>query len=138
MTWDIETDADGTVRVRNITPPPPTNRRGGEVTVEIGISDSSDYTTLQQYLEYAGTAATGRTIDGTPWYRELHSGPGLAMGVSPTEPIATVPGFWGVLVGAEEASPLPPSNLVLELEFFYLAKYGDHADLAQIKSTYRQ
>lgn len=138
MTWDIETDVDGTVQVRNIQPPPPTNRRGGTVSLEIGFDDSSDYETLQSYIEFAGTAATGIALDGTPWYRELHGGNGLAMGVSPTDSIATVPGFWGVLVGAEEASPVPPAYLVLELEFFYLAEIGDHADLAEVESAYEQ
>ena len=136
--WDLETDADGTVKASYITPPPPTNQRGSTATLNFRFDATADYETVRDYLEFAGTASTGTTIEGVPYYRELHTGPSLAMGISPTSTMPATPGFWGLLVGGTEDPRLPPAILRLELEFLYLAPYADHADLADVKSTYEQ
>ena len=58
--WDIVTDADGTITVDAVEPPPPTRTRGTEVSMRVRPTSTTDYETLVDYIEYAGTAATGQ------------------------------------------------------------------------------
>ena len=137
--WTIHHD-NGTTTAIQLDPPSPTRTRGGTVSMSFDFDTVHAYDDIAQYLEYAGSVATGTLKDGTPWYRELHaeSNQSLLLGFEPNPDIPTVDGLWGVLLSGEEQSRIPPADLRLTVEVFYLAPFPDHADLTAVRTVYER
>lgn len=136
--WYIYHDTNTTTAIY-LDPPSPTNMKGETVTATFKFNTVTEYEAVSKYLEYAGVASTGTLTDGTPWFREIHGRDnGLVMGFTPASPVPTKAGAWGVLMGGEELSRIPPADLTLELELFYLSRFEDHQDIGAVRAVYEK
>lgn len=140
MAWDIETDQDGVLKARSKAPPAPTRTRGDVlegVRFRFATSNQSDYNTMQRYLNYVGHVETMTTADGEPRYRETQSdSKSMLMQFSPTSSVPTIDGWWGVLVEGRVDSPLPPAQLDIVLDIYYLAEDGDYASHSDVRAVF--
>jgi len=136
VTWDIHTGG-GVVQAQSLSPPVPSNMRGERVRLRFRFDSTSSYESVREYLDYAGASVTGTALDGSPYFRELQAdGDGLVMGFVPSSSIPTVPGLWGLLVGGQELTRLPPADLALELEVFYLDEYPNQGSIADVRGSF--
>lgn len=138
MAWDIETEANGILEARSKAPPAPTRTRGDTLQgVLFRFTAEADYNTMQEYLKYVGNVATRTTVDGDPRYRELQSDSrSMLMRFAPTGTIPTVDGWWGVVLDGSVATELPPADLAVELDIYYLAEADDYADHASARAAF--
>jgi hypothetical protein len=108
-----------------------------------GSGSLNRYTAARQYLDYAGSVATGTDVDNVPWYREQQppratvDSPLVALVPSPElRATAEIQGVWGVIVdGADESLPAL-SSFELTFEVFVLAEYADYADRAAVETEF--
>lgn len=138
MAWEILTDQDGTLTARSRAPPAPTRTRGDVLeSVTFRFSDQVDYDTFQRYLHFVGNVSTFTDVDGEPGYRELQvDAKSLLMQFTPTSSIPTIEGFWGVVVDGQVESPLPPAQLDVSIDVFYLAEASDYANHSDVRTVH--
>lgn len=141
VSWSIDTSPDGTVTATEVLGNPPTIQRAETINVRVGFDTETPYTTLREYLDFAGNVATMKALDGTAYYRELHTDTEeLLLGFNPdgADMPSAVPGFWGVLTGGRDVTRPTMTGFTLDLQMFVLAEYSDHADRAAAKTAHEK
>lgn len=141
VSWTVNTNTDGDVTVDYLEAPMPTLTRGHTARVTLGFAPgSSAYTTLVAYLDYAGAVATTQGIDGTPYYRELHTDTEellVSFDPSGADQPSSIVGWWGVITGGTDRTTVQGGDPRIELETFVLAALSDHADRAAAKTAHK-
>lgn len=136
-TWTIHTKNNGTFTVNYITNQPPRIQRGGTININM---DVSNFSLLQDYIEYAGSYKTLEELNGGVLYDEtVPSGADVSSIVFGIEPNTNldgdnVYGIWGILDSATDNRPMSLTTEQMGVTFLVLAKYSDYTDHADIES----
>lgn len=141
VSWTVNTSPDGDQTVAYIEGPHPTLTRGQNARVNLGFAPGSTaYATLREYLDFTHAVVTPIGLDGTAYYRELHSDTEeLLMSFEPTgtDHPTDVTGWWGVLTGGQDRSSLV-GDPRLQFQVFVLAEFSEHADRGAAKTAHRR
>lgn len=141
VSWTLKTSPDGDVTADTLLGSAPSVRRGETTAATFEFGTSSAYTTIREYLDFAGRASTLVALDGTPYYRENHNDTEeLLIGVNPSG--ADLPseylGWWGILMGGADQTPGANTVYRVEMEFFVLDEFSNLADRSAAKSTHER
>lgn len=135
--WTVHTKSNGTFDVNYITTNAPNIKRGNVANINI---DTSSFSLVQDYIEYAGSYSTISSLNGKVYYREnvpdLADVDSIVLGIEPNTDINSkdVFGIWGILDSATDNRPRALTTNQMGLNVFVLAQYSDFADHTALES----
>jgi hypothetical protein len=140
VAWTVNTNPDGDLVFDYLNGGHPRLIRGSTQSLEFHTDTRATFETLRGYLDYIDAVATTVGLDGTPYYKELHSqAESLLLLIEPTgadvDPSAT--GIWAVLVGGDdEHDTVNDDHFAIVIEVFVLAERADYDTRSQAKTAH--
>lgn len=124
----------GRSRVDGVLAPHPTITIGETSTFDAVIKADGGlsnhryrYEQLRDRLAYASdTVTTGRTYDGTPWFRERHDRESLVVKIEPGRDTPATRGVWGIIERGADRTTLPDVAAQLSIDVFVLAEADEY------------
>lgn len=138
QTWIV-----GRSRADAIRPPHPNITIGETARFDFVFQQSGvgahveRYEQLRDRIMYASdTVTTGRTYDGSPWFRERHNKESLVVKVEPGPDIeAAARGIWGIIEGGNDRTNLAQVSAEISVEIFVLAELDQYATREEVKNN---
>jgi hypothetical protein len=100
---------------------------------------STTYNRLKEYEEFAGYAATGRTLEETTFSesKDFSGAPvnGLVISVQPGDGVDEARGVWGAIESIDDTTEVFGAVARISLDLFVLAEYDDYATESDVRNA---